>query len=175
MEKFKTIQEDIENVTNQEVVKQTRISGAAAGLILVGVACGIAAMSYEDPNSAMPTFLFTAAGILFLVGIVKLFVSRNCYLFRPTKSRLKELTMYFDVHESDALQSCVEMKRFDELTKLKREKDSGIKLEAMIAGDGKFAAVQISEYVPYAYQAVTPVRCYYGLDAQTFVSSFNKR
>lgn len=166
MEKYKTIQEDIENVSNKEVVKQTRISGIAAGLIVLAILGGIAGKSFEDPNSSMPTFLFTAAALLFLTGIIKLFVSRNSYVFKPTKSRLKPVTLYFDIHESDALQSCVEMKRFDDLARLKREKDTGVKLEAMVTGDGKFAAVQISEYIPYTYEAVTPVMCYYGEEAQ---------
>ena len=68
--------------------------------------------------------------------------------------------------------SDLEMKRFDELNRLKREKDTGIKLEAMVTGDGTFAALQISEYVPYTYEAITPVRCYYGDDARTLFSYF---
>lgn len=170
MEKFKTMQEDIENVTNKEVVKQTRISSVAIGLIVVAILCAIAGKSFEDPNSSMPTFLFTTGAFLFLGGIIKLFVSRSCYLFRPTKSRLKSVTLYFDVHESDALQNCMEMRRFDDLKRLKREKDTGVKVEAMVAGDGKFAAIQILEYIPYTYEAVTPVMCYYGEEAQTFAS-----
>ena len=56
MGKYKTIQEDIENVTNKEVVKQTRISGVAIGLIVAGGLCAVAGKGFEDPNSSMPTF-----------------------------------------------------------------------------------------------------------------------
>lgn len=166
MEKYKTIQEDIENVTNKEVVKHTRISVVAVGLIVAAVVFAVVGKSFEDPNSSMPTFLFTTSAFLLLAGIIKLFVGRICYTFKPTKSRLKPVTLFFDVHETNALQNCVEMKRFDELTRLKREKDSGVKFEAMIAGDGKFAAIQISEYIPYTYEAITPVLCFYGQEAQ---------
>ncbi len=83
---------------------------------------------------------------------------------------MKKAIAYFDVHESDALQACVEMKRFEELKRLKREKDTGVRLEAMVADDGKFAAVQISEYIPYTYEAITPVRCYYGEEADVLAS-----
>ena len=84
--------------------------------------------------------------------------------------KLKTMTMYFDVHESDNLQDCMEMKRFEDLKKMKREKDTGVKVEAMIADDQKFAAVQISEYIPYSYEAVTPVMCYYGEEARLLAS-----
>ena len=37
MGKFKKLQEDIENVTNKEVVKQTRISGVATIVLIISV------------------------------------------------------------------------------------------------------------------------------------------
>ena len=92
--KFKKLQEDIENVTNKEVVKQTRISGVATIVLIISVACAIGGMSFEDPNSSMPTFLFTASALLFLSGVIKLLVDRSCYMFKPTKSKLKTMTMY---------------------------------------------------------------------------------
>ena len=45
MGKFKKLQEDIENVTNKEVVKQTRISGVATIVLIISVACAIGGMS----------------------------------------------------------------------------------------------------------------------------------
>lgn len=62
-------------------------------------------MSFEDPNSSMPTFLFTASALLFLSGVIKLLVDRSCYMFKPTKSKLKtDDHVFHDVHESDNLQ-----------------------------------------------------------------------
>lgn len=174
MEKFKTIQEDIENVTNQEVVKKGKISLVAIALIIVAVILVVVGMGSEDPNASWPSFLFTVAAMLFLGGIVKLFVSRSCWIFKPTNSKLKEMTLYFDVHESDALQTCIEMKRFEDFKQMKRKKDSGVRVEAMVSDDQRFAAVQVAEYVPYSYEAVTPVVCFYGDDAKSFVSSFRQ-
>lgn len=47
MGKFKKLQEDIENVTNKEVVKQTRISGVATIVLIISVACAIGGMSLK--------------------------------------------------------------------------------------------------------------------------------
>lgn len=174
MEKFKTIQEDIENVTNKEVVKKSKISLVAIGLIVVAIVFGVIGMGSADPNASWPSFLFTIAAMLLLGGIIKLFVSRSCWIFKPTNSKLKEMTLYFDVHESDALQTCIEMKRFEDLKQMKRKKDSGVRIEAMISGDQRFAAVQVAEYVPYSYEAVTPVVCYYGEDAKSFVNNLKQ-
>ena len=170
MEKYKTIEQDIENITNKKVVKKNRISGIAVVLLIIAVVCGVGGTAFDDPNSSVPTFLFTISAVAFLIGLVKLFADRSCFLFQPTKSRLKSVTMYFDVRDSDILQACMEMKRFEDLKQLKREKDNGVKVEAMVTDDQAFAAVQISEYVPYAYEAVTPVMCYYGEDARTLMT-----
>ena len=66
------------------------------------------------------------------------------------------------------------MKRFEDFKQMKRKKDSGVRVEAMISDDQRFAAVQIADYVPYSYEAVTPVICYYGEDAKSFVTSFKQ-
>ena len=97
--------------------------------------------------------------------MIKLLVSRKRYVYLPTKSTLKLVTLYFDVHASDELQNCLQMKRFDELSRIKREKDNGVKVEAMLSGDGQFVAAQVLEYVPYSFEAVTPMICFYREDA----------
>ena len=95
-------------------------------------------------------------------------MGRECYLFRPTGSHLQKITVYFDAKESQPLQYCIEEKRFEDLRQLKRQINTGVKLDVMLTGDKKFAAVQLSEYVPYAYEAISPVICYYGEEAKNF-------
>lgn len=166
MGKYRTLVQDIENATECKVAKRNRISLPGAVMAVLGVFALAGGMGFDDPNSVVPTFLFTAGALLLLAGVVKLCVSRSAFVYLPTKSRLKGATFYFGTQEGDALQSCLEMKRFDDLKRLKREKDTGVKLEALFAADGTFAAVQVLEYVPYTYEAVTPALCYYGEDAR---------
>ena len=59
----------------------------------------------------------------------------------------------------------MEQKRFEILKGLKRQINTGVKVDAMIAADSRFVALQVSEYVPYMYEAVSPVMCYYENDA----------
>lgn len=173
MEKYSTL-EDIESVTHSEVVKQNKISMAAIGFFLLSVLLTIGGFSVADPNSAMATFAFTAAVFLFFGSVVKFCMGRNCYLFKPTGSRIKQVTLYFDNKESGALQTCMEEKKFDELKKLKRQINTGVKMDAMVTADGCFVAVQLSEYVPYTYEAISPVMCYYDEDARRLSPFFQK-
>lgn len=168
MSKYKTIVEDIENITERKVIKQNKISVIALSVFVLGGICAWAGFSIEDPNSSMSTFLFTAAVCMVIGSIVKLCLGRESYLFKPTGSRLQKATVYFDNKESQPLQYCIEEKRFEDLKRMKRQVNTGVKLEAMIASDGKFAAVQLSEYVPYTYEAISPVICFYDTEAENF-------
>lgn len=168
MEKYKTIHEEIECAAHQDVARQMNISWVAVAVIVAGVLCGVWGMTFEDPNSSMPTFLFTAAVLFGLGGMIKLLVSRNGYVYMPTKSRLNPVTVYYDVHASDELQNALQMNRPEVLGQLKRVKDNGVKVHALVSADDRFAAVQVLEYVPYTFEAVTPVMYFKGDAARRF-------
>lgn len=172
MEKFNDIYDDIEVVTKKEVVKKSSISVAAIGMLTIAVLAVAWALNIEDPNSMLSTFLYTLAVILLIVSVIKFLNGRSGYLFIPTGSRVKKMTLYFDNKESQRLLDCMQNKKFDDLLRMKRQVNTGVKVDAMIAGDSKFAAVQVSEYIPYTYEPVSPVICYYGEDASKFVGFF---
>ena len=156
MERYTVMTEDIENVTNREVVRQNRVSMASIGLMLAAVLATLGAFSVTDPNSSV---------CLFLGGSVKFFTGRNCYFFKPTGSWIKRMSVYFDNKERQALKDCLESKEFERLKGLKRQINSGVKMDVMLSSDNRFVAVQLSEYVPYTYEAFSPVMCYYAEDA----------
>lgn len=166
MGKYKVIHEDIEHIDKEKVAKRTQLSLIAIVLIVLGVAMLIAGAAFEDPNSSLPSTLFIVGAVILLAGIIKFFVSRSCYVYLPTKSRLKLHTVYYDVKVSDDVQNGLSMKRFDDLTRLQQQKDNGVKVETMLSADGEFAATQVLEYVPYTFEAITPVMCFYGEDAR---------
>lgn len=174
MEKYMTLPEDIEAVTNREVVKQNKISLAAIGFIVIALGFTVWGFTITDPNSSLATFLYTAAVSLGIIGVFKLCMGRNCYLFKPTGSRLKKLCIYFDDKESQTLQYCMESKRFDDILRMKRQDNTGVKVDIMLASDKKFMAVQLSEYIPYTYQAISPVMCYYGEEAKRLAQVMEK-
>ncbi|MDR1755771.1 MAG: hypothetical protein LBR65_02280 [Culturomica sp.] len=173
MEKYKTLIENIEQATRQEVVKKNSISLLALVLFGIGVLCFLGAKSIGDPNSALPTFLYTLAVCLLLVSIVKFFMGNKVYVFRPSGSKLKKETLYFDARDRQPLFNSIEEKQFDTLKRIKRLENTGIRLDVLYAGKREFAAVQLLEYVPYTYETATPVICYYGEDARKFIENLH--
>ncbi len=173
MEKYKTLIEDIEHATHGEVVKKSRLSPAALVLFATGVLCFLGAKAIGDPNSALPTFLYTAAVCLLLVGVVKFFTGNKVYVFLPAGSNLKKERVYFDAKERQPLFDSIEDRRFESLKRLKRLANTGIRLDVLYAGNREFAAVQLLEYVPYTYETATPVICYYGEEARKFIDNLH--
>lgn len=172
MERYTVMSEDIENITNREVVKQSKLSMASIGLLLAAVFLALGAFSITDPHSSLSTFLLTAAVFMVFGGIIKFCMGRNCYFFKPTGSRIKQMAVYFDNKERQTLKDCMESKEFGTLKNLKRQMNSGVKMDVMIASDNRFIAVQLSEYVPYTYEAFSPVMCYYNEDALLLADFF---
>jgi hypothetical protein len=166
MEKYKKLWEEIEVASNHEVIKKSCVSSKGLLMILIAIGCIVGAKAFEDPNSSMPTCLYTVAAILLLSGIIKICVSRTCYIFNPTKSKLYSKTLYFDAKDEIELRNSLEMKKIEGLKALTKKKDGVIKLELMLTNDGQYVALQLFEYIPYAYEAVSPVWCYYEGDAQ---------
>lgn len=172
MERYTIMPEDIEHVTNRKVVKQNKVSMVAIGFILLAIFFTLGAFSITDPNSSLSTFLLTAAVFLLFGGIIKFCMGRSCYFFKPTGSPVKQMTVYFDNKECQHLKDCMASGKFEVLKHLKRQINSGVKVDAMVAADNHFVAVQLSEYVPYTYEAISPVMCYYGDDARTLSDFF---
>lgn len=174
MEKYIAITEDIENVTNREVIRQNRISVMALSWLVLSVVLFWGAYAIADPNSSVATFLYTTSVFVFLGSVVKLCLGRKCYLFKPTGSRVKARTIYFDNKERSALENCMETADFTVLEKLKRQINTGVKMEIWVAQDGQFAALQLAEYVPYTYEPSTPVKCYYNENARQLTDFVKK-
>ena len=68
MGKFKKLQEDIENVTNKEVVKQTRISGVATIVLIIWIVKITLIVLMSNP-------IFTALATVLIVSSI--FVCAN--------------------------------------------------------------------------------------------------
>lgn len=172
MERYTVMPENIENETNREVVKQSKVSMGSIGLILLAAFLALGAFAISDPNSSLSTLLLTAAVFMALGGLIKLCMGRNCYIYKPTGSRIKRMTVYFDNKECQNLKDCIESGKFEILKSLKRQVNFGVKMDAMVAADNCFVAIQLSEYVPYTYEAVSPVRCYYNEEARVLSDFF---
>ena len=171
MEKFKVMHEDIKNIESAEITKKSNISIVAIIVIIAGIVSGMGAMYFEDPNSAMPSLLITLSAIFIIGGIIKLVISHTVYIYKPTKSLLKLKTIYFPNNSCDELQNCLSSNRFDEISSIKQEKNHGLKLEVLVSKDKQFIAVQILQYIPYNFEPISPITCYFNDNAQKLVTA----
>ena len=103
------------------------------------------------------------------------FLGMEAYLFKPTGSKLKKTTVYFDSSQRQSLFDSIENRRFESLKQLKRQSNTGVRLDVMFTGNREFVATQLLEYVPYTYETATPAICYYGEDAKKFLENLQQK
>ena len=171
MEKFKVMHEDIKNIESAQITKKSNISIIAVITIIAGILLGMGAMCFEDPNSAIPSFLVSLSAIFIIGGIIKLVLSHTVYIYKPTNSRIKLKTLYFPNNSCDELQSCLTSNRFDEISSIQQEKNHGLKLEVLISKDRQFIAVQILQYIPYNFEPISPIISYFNDNAQKLAAA----
>lgn len=64
----------------------------------------------------------------------------------------------------------LEERAFDGQKEIRVKNDGGLRIDYMTSQDGRFVAVQLFQYVPYAYEPVSDIFYYTGDDAGAFVN-----
>ncbi len=169
METNKVLNTDITSASAGKVIKKKdpRAVLFSVLLLLVSGAFMVAATYIEDRTSISYMSLMTLGIIGLLAAVFKLFFSSKRYFFLPTGSRVETDSLYIDPSELRSLGDELETGTLERLRKIKRLDNSGARLDVLVSSDRRFAAIQLFQYVPHYYEAVSPLYCYYDGDAQT--------
>lgn len=127
-------------------------------LFIAGVA--LLAISYLDGRGYSPLniVLMAAGGILILFAMKRAFSNSKEVVYTPTGSRTEERSLFFDLKYQNDLKNCILTGDFPAATDLRSEMSGNIRMDVILSRDKTFAAVQLLQFVPYAYQPVTQVQ-----------------
>ena len=116
----------------------------------------------EDKSSATYMGGITLAVVLMAIGFHRLITRRLQIIYIPTKSTMRKGSFYSDSKQLPNLKAAISNKEQSNIsyTNLDILKSGNVRLDYVVSNDGKFAAVQLYEYVPYNFEAVTDVICY---------------
>lgn len=173
MEITQYIFSDIEEITRKEVTKVGKLSILGIILIIAGIISFFLGLQIDIPESTVAMLLYSIGFTIALVGIIKLFIGKKYFSYRPTNSKLKEVTKYFEGSSSSKFEDYIQNKKFSEIKNIRQTDNNGLKVDAMLSEDGAFAAVQLSTYIPYEYAPITNTMLLYGNDAKEFTKYFN--
>lgn len=141
----------------------------SAGIIL-GIAFILSASYGLAEISSLYMLLMTAGWCLVALFGVRLFTRAADIVYLPTHSSVKQVSLYFKGGELENIKKAVEKGDIKSLKELSAERNSGIKMDVMYSRDGKFASVQLFNYVPYNYEVASKVYCIQGEASAQFQS-----
>lgn len=146
--------------THPNIAKRASVSGLITSslLILVGLAALISSNRLEEHASVMTMVLLLSGTILIIYGIFRFVWKGKEVVYMPTGSVTQEKSFFFDLKHLDDLKACVVSGVFPISNDMRSESNGNLRMDVIISQDKKFAAVQLFQFVPYAYNPVTSVQ-----------------
>lgn len=159
--------------SHPDIAKRTSVSGLifSVTMLLVGIFLFASVFEMSDKSSTLSMALMVLGTTLVLVGVFRLFWKSKEIVYLPTGSVAKERSVFFDLKYLGKLTDMIENGRLDGETEVRSCSSGNVRMDAMISQDNRFAAVQLYQFVPYAYTPVTSVCYFTGSDAVA-VSAF---
>ena len=171
-----TIDATIFASSHPDIAKRTSISGIVFSciMLLIGILSFVSTFEWEDKSSTVSMILMVLGTGLFLIGIFRMFWKSKEVVYVPTGSVAKERSAFFDLKHMDKLKELVNSGNFSIDSEIKSETSGNLRMDIILSEDNKFAAVQLSQFVPYTYQPITTVHYFTNGEAATVAAFLAK-
>jgi len=137
-----------------------------------GIALLLLCSRMEDKASALYTVALVFGIAATGTGICMALFGGKQWVYMPTKSKVRTNSFFIEPAQLYAVCQAIEMRDVSHLPELKTLNSSSVRVDMYVSDDGKFAAAQTFQYVPYTYSPVTPVCCAYDEQAKKFSHLF---
>lgn len=157
------ITENIHAMLHPQIIKKINIQTIILSFILsiAGIISIYACYRQEDTKSSAAMLLLIAGILLIGTGIILLFAKYGKKVYKETNSPIKNNEYYFAREKTELLKKALTKNDFSDLKPVSfSENGSNSRLNIILSEDNNFAAVQLFEFVPYAYHPVSQV-CYF--------------
>lgn len=169
MIKSLSVEASLLSATHPHISKHTSVYSilVSLGVALVGVACVVLSLNFDESSSTFSMALLTLGTILILIALYRAFWKSMEIVYIPTGSTIREGSYYLDIADLPTLQEAMTSKNFGQPRVSFKQSGNG-RIDYMASKDGKFMAVQLSQFVPYTYEPVSEIYYYMDADAQAF-------
>lgn len=162
--------------SHPDIAKRTSLSALifSVALLLVGILVFTSIFEMDDKSSTVSMAMMVLGTAFVLMGVFRLFWKSKETVYLPTGSIAKERSLFFDLKYLGKLTAMLEQGSLDGEAGVRSDASGNVRMDVILSQDNKFAAVQLFQFVPYAYTPVTSVRYFTGTDAAE-VSAFLTR
>lgn len=146
------------NANQIEITKKMSAGVLALAIILVSAA--VAAIAFSQN---------TIGALLLLTGIIIFAVKGKQEVYKPTGSKIKRGTYYFDKEIISRVENIVKGGFAEDNAILPLLENGGGKMETITTADREFIAVQLFRFVPHKFEEATEHICYTGIKAKKLI------
>lgn len=159
-----TLDSSIFASSHSDIVKRNSISNILFSIVLLlaGVFAFVATLELHDRSSAFGMALLVLGTGFVLLGIYRLVWKSKELVYVPTGSLARERSLFFDLKDMNVLADCIESGTFYKAFDMKKHSSGNVRMDVILSDDGRYAAVQLFQFVPYMYQPVTSVHYFTG-------------
>lgn len=139
------------------IVKRKSSKSVVTGisLVILGIALYILSTTIHDTSSSLYMVCTFGGFASVIIGVLKFFIGGKETVYLPTKSPVKGYTIYLEGVSGDELVELIEKGKFDDIRNTRRKESGPVRLDVQRSKDDRFVALQVMQYIPYAYENVS--------------------
>ncbi len=169
MENFGSIEDKIQQIENEKIIKVKSNPLNAIILLIAGIIAIILGVIIIH-NETLKLSVVLLGVVIAIVGLIYLLTKtgKNSfdYVYEPTGKKLKKYKVYLDVNDAKKIFSCINNNNFAGLKNIKKTMDSGHLMDVRGTDDGSVFLFQVLEYIPHDFVPSSPVIVLHGEDAK---------
>jgi hypothetical protein len=138
---------------------------------------GVLALTVSLISAGVVSIIFSLSiigSLLILTGIILFALKAKLEIYRPTGSKIKRGTYYFDKEIISRVENIVKGGFEEDNAILPLLENGGGKMETIITADKEFIAVQLFRFVPHKFEETTEHICYTGVKARKLIECIEK-
>jgi len=138
---------------------------------------GVLALTIILVSTAVVAIIFSQSilgTLLLLTGIVVFAIKGKQEVYKPTGSKIKRGTYYFDKEIISRVENIVKGGFEEDEAILPLLENGGGKMETIMTTDREFIAVQLFRFVPHKFEETTEHICYTGIKARKLIECIEK-
>lgn len=122
---------------------------------LVGAVVIVGALLLDNSQSALCMTLLIIGFIFLLYSFYRFFSRSYETVYKPTGSVVRMGSLYMDTVELQIFQQMLKKNDFLGSSRFSFKEGGNGRLDYLVSKDGRFVALQLFQFVPYAYEAVS--------------------
>ncbi|WP_163223044.1 DUF4159 domain-containing protein [Bacteroides sp. 214] len=138
----------------------------ALAIIFAGVVMLISANKIDENAFILKAVLEIAGLLIILLGAVRFMSKPMIKVYLPTGSAAQELSLFFDLRHADELKKCINSGIFPTNGMSGNDENGNLRMDIILSKDGQFAAVQLFQFIPYAYKPITELQRFTSEEAE---------